>query len=179
MKIKRLHEIEKYLVPDGTKVIYDGELGVVDGNDLETMDDEDEFEDINYYIIPSEHINDEAPSNHYMMLQREDFEIIDEEALLTRETIVMKALKVDEEDARKIVEHLIREGCEEWIDDYNENGKDEPLTDVHYEKSFDNMIDWQYEGSSPSEMLGNPAVIEEYPEMLQLKDKVIFWYSLV
>ena len=75
MKIKRLHEIEKYLVPDGTKVMYDDELGVVDGNDLETMDDEDEFEDIKYYIIPLEYINDEAPSNHYMMLQREDFGI--------------------------------------------------------------------------------------------------------
>lgn len=79
MKIKRLHDIEKHLVPDGTKIVYDGELGVVDGNDLETMDDDDEFEDINYYIIPLEYINDEAPSNHYVMLLREDFEIIKEE----------------------------------------------------------------------------------------------------
>lgn len=98
---------------------------------------------------------------------------------MTREQIVMKALNVDKEDAKRIVEHLIRQNCEEWIDDYRENGKDEPLTDVHYEETFDNMIDWQYEGSSPSEMLGRPTVIEEYPEMLQLKDKVIFWYCLV
>ena len=79
MKIKRLHDIGKHLVPDGTKVMYDDELGVVDGNDLETMDDDDEFEDINYYITPLEYINDEAPSNHYVMLLREDFEIIKEE----------------------------------------------------------------------------------------------------
>ena len=104
---------------------------------------------------------------------------IQEEKVMTREQIVMKALNVEKEDAKKIVEHLIKQECEEWIDDYKENGKDEPLTDVHYEKSFDDMIDWQYEGSSPSEMLGKSSVIEEYPEMLQLKDKVIFWYGLV
>ena len=96
-----------------------------------------------------------------------------------REKIVMNALEVNKEDAKIIVNHLIEQGCEEWIDDYNENGKDELLTDVHYEKSFDNMIDWQYEGASPSEMLGRPTVIEEYPEMLQLENKVIFWYGLV
>lgn len=98
---------------------------------------------------------------------------------MSRIDIVMKALNVEREDAKKIVKHLKSQGCEEWIDDYKENGKDEPLTDVHYEKTFDNMIDWQYEGSSPSEMLGKPAVIEEYPEMLQLKDTVIFWYGLL
>ena len=98
---------------------------------------------------------------------------------MTREQIVIKALKVDKEDARKIVKHLTQLGCEEWIDEYTENGKDNPLTDVHYEKSFDNMVDWQYEGSKPIEMLGKPTVIEEYPEMLQLKDTVIFWYGLV
>jgi len=98
---------------------------------------------------------------------------------MSRTDIVMKALKVDRKDAERIVEHFIRHDCVEWIDDYTENGRDEPLTDVHYEKSFDNMIDWQYEGSSPSEMLGKPAVIEEYPEMLQLSDVVIFWYGLV
>ena len=98
---------------------------------------------------------------------------------MSRIDIVMKALKVDRGDAKRIVEHLTRQGCEEWIDDYRENGKDEPLKDVHYEKTFDNMIDWQYDGSSPSEMLGKPSVIEEYPEMLQLSDVVIFWYGLV
>lgn len=102
-----------------------------------------------------------------------------EDANINRINIVMKALKVDEEDAQIIVDHLIKEDCEEWIDDYDKHGKDEPLTDVHYEASFDKMIDWQYEGSSPSEILGRPAVIEEYPEMLQLKEKVIFWYGLV
>lgn len=96
-----------------------------------------------------------------------------------RKKIVMNALRVQEEDAKKIVEHLIEQDCIEWVDDYKENGTDEPLTDVHYEKSFDNMIDWQYEGSSPSEMLGRPTIIEEYPEMLQLSDAVIFWYGLV
>jgi hypothetical protein len=104
---------------------------------------------------------------------------IQEEDIMTREQIVMKALNVEKEDAKKIVEHLIKQECEEWIDEYIENGKDNPLTDVHYEKSFDNMIDWQFEGSKPSEMLGKSSVIEEYPEMLQLKDKVIFWYGLV
>lgn len=76
MKIKRLHNIEEYLVPDGTKVKYDDEYGIVDGNDLETMDDEDLFEDINYYIIPLKHINDKTPSSYYVMLLREDFEVV-------------------------------------------------------------------------------------------------------
>lgn len=76
MKIKRLHNIEEYLVPDGTKVKYDDEYGIVDGNDLETMDDEDLFEDINYYIIPLKHINNKMPSSYYVMLSREDFEIV-------------------------------------------------------------------------------------------------------
>ena len=98
---------------------------------------------------------------------------------MSRIDIVTKALKVDKEDAIKIVEHLEVCDCLWWIDEYDEEGKDEPLTDVHYEKSFDDMIDWQYEGSSPSEMLGRPAVIEEYPEMLQLSDVIIFWYGLV
>lgn len=104
---------------------------------------------------------------------------IQEEKVMTREQIVMKALKVEKEDAKKIVEHFIKQDCIEWVDEYAENGKDNPLTDVHYEKSFDDMIDWQYESSQPSEMLGKPSVIEEYPEMLQLKDSVIFWYGLV
>ena len=81
MKIKRLHNIEECLVPRGTKVVYcddwtdEKEIGIIDGNDLETMDDDDNFEDINYYIIPLEYIDDEVPSNHYVMLLREDFEI--------------------------------------------------------------------------------------------------------
>jgi hypothetical protein len=85
MKIKRIQDIEEHLVPMGTKVVYystrsnEKEIGIIDGNDLETMDNDDNFEDINYYIIPLEHINDQAPSNHYVMLLREDFEIIKEE----------------------------------------------------------------------------------------------------
>ena len=76
MKIKRLHNIEEYLVPDGTKVKYDDEYGIIDGNDLETMDDEDLFEDINYYIIPLKYINNKTPSSYYVMLLREDFEVV-------------------------------------------------------------------------------------------------------
>lgn len=98
---------------------------------------------------------------------------------MDRVNTVIKALKVSKNDAKLIIKHLVEQGCEEWIDDYKENGTDEPLTDVHYEKSFDNMIDWQYEGSKPSEMLGKPTVIEEYPEMLQLSNVVIFWYGLI
>ena len=63
---------------------------------------------------------------------------------MKRENIVMKALNVDKEDAKTIINHLITHDCEEWIDDYK-NGKDEPLTDVHYEKTFNEMIDWIYE----------------------------------
>lgn len=73
--MSKITKVEEYLVPDGTKVMYYGEIGIIDGNDLETMDEDEEFKDINYYIIPLEHINDEAPSNHYVMLSREDFEI--------------------------------------------------------------------------------------------------------
>lgn len=98
---------------------------------------------------------------------------------MSREQIVIKALHVEKEDAKKIVKHLTEQDCVEWIDEYTENGKDNLLTDVHYEKSFDNMIDWQYEGSKPSEMLGKSTDINDYPEMLQLSDKVIFWYGLV
>lgn len=98
---------------------------------------------------------------------------------MTREQIVVKALKVNEEDAKRIVEHLISQDCEEWIDNYNKNGKDEPLTDVHWENSFEDMIDWQYEDCKPSEMLGVLENIKDHKEMLQLKDNVIFWYGLV
>jgi hypothetical protein len=76
MKIKHLHNIEEYLVPNGTKVKYDDEYGIVDGNDVETMDDEDLFADINYYIIPLKYINNKMPSSYYVMLLREDFEVV-------------------------------------------------------------------------------------------------------
>lgn len=98
---------------------------------------------------------------------------------MNRIKIVMKALEVDKDDATKIVEHLTKQDCLDWIDDYDEEGRDEPLTDVHYENNFEDMIDWQYDDANPSEMLGKPTHINGYSEMLQLKDKVIFWYGLV
>lgn len=98
---------------------------------------------------------------------------------MDRIDIVMKALEVDKDDAAKIVEHLTKQDCLDWIDDYDEEGRDEPLTDVHYENNFEDMIDWQYDDANPSEMLGKPTHINGYSEMLQLKDKVIFWYGLV
>lgn len=102
---------------------------------------------------------------------------------MDRIKIVMKALEVDKDDAAKIVEHLTKQDCLDWIDDYDEERDekrcDEPLTDVHYECSFEDMIDWQYDDANPSEMLGKPTHINGYSEMLQLKDKVIFWYGLV
>lgn len=69
---------EENLVPRGTKVIYrdtwtDGEkIGIVDGNDLETTEEDEE---VNYYIIPLEYIDEEEPSTYYEMLLREDFKI--------------------------------------------------------------------------------------------------------
>lgn len=99
---------------------------------------------------------------------------------MDRIDIVMKALEVDKDDAVKIVEHLTKQDCLDWIDDYDEERRDrEPLVDVHYENNFEDMIDWQYDDANPSEMLGKPIHINGYSEMLQLKDKVIFWYGLV
>lgn len=37
----------------------------------------------------------------------------------------------------------------------------------------------EYDDANPSEMLGKPTHINGYSEMLQLKNKVIFWYGLV
>ena len=98
---------------------------------------------------------------------------------MNRVEIVMKALNVGREDSLKIVEHLIKQGCEDWIDDFVEDNTEEPLTDVHYESNFEDMIDWQYEDATPSEMLGKSNNIKDYPEMLELEDEVIFWYGLV
>ena len=73
---------EENLVPRGTKVVYrdvwtDRErIGIIDGNDLETTEEDEE---VNYYIIPLEYIDEEEPSTYYEMLLREDFEIIGEE----------------------------------------------------------------------------------------------------
>ena len=99
---------------------------------------------------------------------------------MNRTNIVMKALDVKKEDALKIIDHLTKQDCLEWIDDFDkECPEGEQLVDVHFEDNFKDMIDWQYEDANPSEMLGMSANIEDYPEMLQLKDKVIFWYALV
>ena len=81
MKIKKMNNVEELLVTQGTKVMYGDDwtdeemIGIIDGNDLDSMDEDDDFEDINYYIIPLKYINDKTPSNHYIMLSRENFEI--------------------------------------------------------------------------------------------------------
>lgn len=99
---------------------------------------------------------------------------------MNRIDIVMKALEVSKEDALKIVEHLTKQDCLDWIDSYKEeNCDDEPLVDIHYESNFEDMIDWKFEGAKPSEIFRLSADIKDYPEMLQLKDSVIFWYGLV
>lgn len=99
---------------------------------------------------------------------------------MSKVNIVMKALNVEKEDAEKIVVHLTKHGCLEWIDNYKEeNRSNEPLVDVHYETDFEDMIDWQYDDAKPSEMLGKSTDIKDYPEMLELEDEIIFWYGLV
>lgn len=98
---------------------------------------------------------------------------------MNRIDIVMRALKVNKDDALKIIEHLTKQDCLDWIDSYSEENRDEPLVDVHYESNFEDMIDWQFDHAQPSEMLGMSADIKDYPEMLELKDNVIFWYGLV
>lgn len=99
---------------------------------------------------------------------------------MSRIEIVMNALDVEKEDAEKIVAHLTKHDCLDWIDNYNEeNGNEEPLVDVHFEYTFEDMIDWKFEDYQPSEMLGKSSNIEDYPEMLELEDEIIFWYGLV
>lgn len=99
---------------------------------------------------------------------------------MKRVGIVMDALNVKKRDAIRIVQHMKKHDCLEWIDDYDENNREnEPLVDVHYESDFEDMIDWQYENSKPSEILGMSTDINDYPEMLQLENKVIFWYGFV
>lgn len=69
-------DIEDYVVPNGTKVrFHDGRTGIVDGNDNEVTE---EFEDINYYVCPIEFTSLRYWSDHYIMLLREDFEIVEE-----------------------------------------------------------------------------------------------------
>ena len=69
-------DIEEYLVPNGTKVKFaDGKIGIVDGNDNE---ESDEFGDVNYYVCPIEFTNEKYWSNHYIMLLRNEFEVVNE-----------------------------------------------------------------------------------------------------
>lgn len=69
-------DIEEYLVSNGTKVKFaDGRIGIVDGNDNETSN---EFEDINYYVCPIEFTKEEYWSSHYIMLLRNEFEVVSE-----------------------------------------------------------------------------------------------------
>ena len=98
---------------------------------------------------------------------------------MDRTNIVMKALSVNEKDASKIADHLTALGFEDWIDNFTEGNEDEPLTDVHYESSFENMIDWKYENCKPSEMFEISSNINDHVEMLQLSNAVIFWYNLI
>lgn len=99
---------------------------------------------------------------------------------MNRIDIVTNALGVSVDDAEKVIAHLTNHGCIGWIDNYSEeNRSDEPLVDVHYENTFESMIDWKFEGEKPSEILGRANRIEDYPEMLGLDDGVIFWYGLV
>ena len=69
-------DIEDYLVPNGTKVIFaDGKIGIIDGNDNE---DTDEFDNVNYYVCPIEFTSMRYWSDYYVMLLRSEFEIIKE-----------------------------------------------------------------------------------------------------
>lgn len=99
---------------------------------------------------------------------------------MNRTELVMKELNVTKADALKIVEHLRKHDCLDWIDDFDEDGRSrEPLVDVHWEDNFKDMINWQYEDVQPFEMLGKSKDINDYPEMLKLENVVIFWYAMV
>lgn len=69
-------DIERFLIPRGTKVRFHGDrIGIVDWNDEEVTE---EFENINYCICPIEFINEEYWSDYYVWLLRDDFEIVEE-----------------------------------------------------------------------------------------------------
>ena len=68
--------MNKHLIPHGTKVkFYDDRIGIVDGNDSETTE---EFENINYFICPIEFTYKRYWSDDYIMLLRDDFEIMED-----------------------------------------------------------------------------------------------------
>jgi len=74
-------DAESILIPDGTKVeMYCGKIGIIDGNDFECVDPEsdDAYGNVNYYICPIEFTHEEIWSDHYEMLLRTDFEIIND-----------------------------------------------------------------------------------------------------
>lgn len=98
---------------------------------------------------------------------------------MDRVNIVMEALDLEEEDALKVVEHFTKHDCLDWIDEYKKGNNDEPLTDVHWEDDFEDMINWKFEDAEPFDMLGKSSDIKDYPEMLELENTVIFWYGLV
>lgn len=96
---------------------------------------------------------------------------------MNREDKVMELLDVFDDDAIKIVRHLKKLDLLDWIDEYDKEYND-MLTDVHWERNFEEMIDWIFEGCKPSEMLGRPEDINDYKCMLELDDGVIFWYGI-
>lgn len=103
---------------------------------------------------------------------------INSDLMDSRIEIVRKALRVNREDARTIVDYLVEKHCGHWIDNFTEGNPDEPLTDVHWENDFKGMIDWKYNNARPSEMFQVSQRIEDHNGMLQLSDSVIFWIYL-
>lgn len=162
MKFKELKTTEKYLAAD--------EICFVDVNGTEMN-----IENLDNDTLDNLDIANASKDGGYMEIM---FDINKTDAII-RKAVVMEALQVSEEDAAKIIEHLTKHECLEWIDEYDQENHEEPLTDVHYEYCFEDMIDWQYDDAKPSDMLGKSNNINDYPEMLELEDKVIFWYGLV
>lgn len=173
---------------EGSDEYWGGFLGlggcILDDPDYDEYRYSDDEEKRNMYLKPSIDFCNET----YMVEDWMDTKDVTVEYVMnksegndmSRVDTVMKALKVKKEDALKIVEHLTNHDCLEWIDDYKEGNRiNEPLVDVHYENNFEDMINWQYEDYKPSEMLGMSDDIEDYREMLELDNKVIFWYGLV
>ncbi len=56
----------------------------------------------------------------------------------------------------------------------------EALGDIHIEKSFEDMINWQFEDYTPFDMLGVSDKIEDHKDYLYLEDEdnVMFFYSM-
>jgi len=58
--------------------------------------------------------------------------------------------------------------------------KNESLTDVHFEPTFRDMINWQYEDIEPFEMLDVSSNLKKHKEYLYLpdEDEYIFFYAM-